>query len=407
MLRATIRVVILLTFCVGYGSQARATERFALAIGNDAYSYPPGREQQNNAKNDAKAVRMALKNLNVEVLHGDLLRAVPVGKPTGSVGRDPIPAIYDQVVDDPVQLAAGGGSRQSVVDEKPAAGLAQERRTRALMRNVWIDLGTRQADITRLKTLARERGLTVEESIRETWKSEGKKSDTFDCGTSLFSGFRYLYCLLRNVMTLNKVASISGVSVFLGGGPHQDDLNWSEPYSFGYYNPEFLKWVDRFLIPEGRNDSRFNQLTQAVYETYIKSLARALYHSHEILFANTQEFEKFKTRYEIAGIKYRERLERKEVNESRFDNNVNLRSIEDIKADYLKRLGERIDPENGDFLQESYRWLADYLATEKNDDWYLANTAGGFWVRRSIDGTESQVFGLLRKLMKTFEPGRE
>ena len=38
------------------------------------------------------------------------------------------------------------------------------------------------------------------------------------------------------------------------------------------------------------------------------------------------------------------------------------------------------------------------------DDWYLANTAGGFWVRRSIDGTDDQIFRLLTKLLQTFEP---
>jgi len=34
----------------------------------------------------------------------------------------------------------------------------------------------------------------------------------------------------------------------------------------------------------------------------------------------------------------------------------------------------------------------------------MANTAGGFWVRRSIDGTEAQIFQLLTKLLKTFDP---
>ena len=62
----------------------------------------------------------------------------------------------------------------------------------------------------------------------------------------------------------------------------------------------------------------------------------------------------------------------------------------------------------GGQLNEDCRWLADYLANfqafQKGDDWYLANNAAGFWVRRSIDGTEAQVFGIVKKVLKTFEP---
>ena len=58
-------------------------------------------------------------------------------------------------------------------------------------------------------------------------------------------------------------------------------------------------------------------------------------------------------------------------------------------------------------LGEDCRWLADYLATkhentfagEENDHyWYVAMTSGGWWVRRSIDGTEEQFFEILTQL---------
>lgn len=356
---ATIRVSILLAFCMGIGSQAQAAEQVDLAIGGDVPAY--------------------LTDSNLK------------------------PAVYDQITGNPIRLAAGGGSSQTAIDEKPTAEMAQDGRTSTHIRNIWIDLATRQTDVLGLEAFASERGLTVEDSMREILGSEGKTTKTFDCGTSLFSGFRFLYCLLRNLTDLSKVTSISGIPVFIDGGPHQVDMNWNEPYSFGHYNPDFLNWVDKFLIPAGRNDARFNQLTRGVYQTYLQSLARALYHSHEILFASPHKFEAFKAKYERAGSRYRARLQSGEVNESRFASNDIPRSIEAIRADYLRRLGARTDRENGDFLQESYRWLSDYLATEKNDDWYLANVAGGFWVRRSIDGTEPQVFGLLSKLMKAFD----
>lgn len=60
------------------------------------------------------------------------------------------------------------------------------------------------------------------------------------------------------------------------------------------------------------------------------------------------------------------------------------------------------DHDNFD-LQEEFRWLADYLATELGDDWYLSNTVGGFRVRCSIDVTEGQVLELVINLLQTFE----
>ena len=77
------------------------------------------------------------------------------------------------------------------------------------------------------------------------------------------------------------------------------------------------------------------------------------------------------------------------------------KKFDDIKAGYQRAL------RNGSSSPEDeldVRWLADYLTLAHDDDWYLAETAGGFWVRRSIDGTEAQVFRLVKKLLATFEP---
>jgi hypothetical protein len=34
----------------------------------------------------------------------------------------------------------------------------------------------------------------------------------------------------------------------------------------------------------------------------------------------------------------------------------------------------------------------------------LASASSGFWVRRSIDGTEARIFELVKKVLNTFEP---
>lgn len=230
--------------------------------------------------------------------------------------------------------------------------------------------------------------------------------DNYNCKTFLESGFRYLYCRVRSVVSFEKVQSIAGISIFRKGGPHDQGLNLSDSFQFGHYNPEFLTWLDEYLIPQGMNDSRFNMLSRRVYKTHIGPIARALYHSHQILFADAVAYADFEQRFQIVKIAYLQKLASNETNESRFNEPDIPVAFSDVKNRYQTALEQRIPMGAGteDHLQEKFRWLSDYLATDKNDDIYLANTAGGFWVRRSIDGTEARIFQLLTKLLKTFEP---
>ncbi|NEO99936.1 MAG: hypothetical protein F6K58_14895 [Symploca sp. SIO2E9] len=67
---------------------------------------------------------------------------------------------------------------------------------------------------------------------------------------------------------------------------------------------------------------------------------------------------------------------------------------------YLKHIENRTLPEF--YLQEQFRDLADGLGAQ-GYDWYAANSAAGFWLRRKIDGTEGEFFLLLEKLIKTYD----
>ena len=220
--------------------------------------------------------------------------------------------------------------------------------------------------------------------------------DGFNCQTWLNSGFRHLYCSVRSVIDFKKAQSIAGIKIF-SSGPHGDELNLSDVHQFGHYNPTFLDWLDEYIIPQGMDDVRFNQITRLVYSTHIGPIARALYHSHEILFADAEAQRAFERRYQVVKMDY---LQRTGAEYVRFQQDP--KEFASIRSDYEARVEK--GSEAGWSLGEDFRWLSDYLATDKNDDWYLANTAGGFWVRRSIDGTEAQIFHLLEKLLKTFEP---
>lgn len=267
-----------------------------------------------------------------------------------------------------------------------------------LTRFAWVDLGSKQEEVVRLTTVAKRLNQKPELLVPNILGTA--QPDGFDCKTWLESGFRYLYCSVRNVISFEKAQSIAGLSIFRSGGPHEKELNLNESFRFGHYNPKFLEWLENYIIPPGLDDARFKQLTQLVYETHIGPFARALYHAHEILFAEPEAYRAFEQRFQIVKNDYLERLRRRETIESRFDGDPI--AFATVKAAYQRRMEQRTDP--GNELQEDFRWLSDYLATDRDDDWYLANTAGGFWVRRSIDGTEAQIFQLVTKLLQTFEP---
>jgi len=52
-----------------------------------------------------------------------------------------------------------------------------------------------------------------------------------------------------------------------------------------------------------------------------------------------------------------------------------------------------------DFLNEIYRAYADVMSND-GYDWYEADTAPGFWIRRSIDGTDDDFIGLLNAVLE-------
>jgi hypothetical protein len=165
-----------------------------------------------------------------------------------------------------------------------------------------------------------------------------------------------------------------------------------------------------------RQLAEFKKQIQSAYNDRIRVVARAFYQSHKILFATPEEFEAFKKKYEVVQKKYQERLRTGKTNVSGFEKPP--LEFEVIKSGYLKGLKNKSVPSDdlGNQLQEDFRSLADYLATqnenasknaftreEKENYWYLANVSAGFWVRRSIDGTEKQFFDILTRLLEIYD----
>ncbi len=254
---------------------------------------------------------------------------------------------------------------------------------------------------------------TQEELIHSAWISLKplKKSDE-KCKTWLDYGPRALYCQIKPFVDYSKLIVISGLPIFKEGGPHTiSSLNFEGRYEFGYYNPEFLTWIQEKVVIDPA-DSIFKQQIQSAYNERIRVVARAFYQTHKILFATPEEFEAFKKKYEVVQKIYQERLRTGEINEPRFDRTP--LEFEVIKREYQDHIKNESVPAKdvGDKLQENFKWLADYLATQNENSfegeerahyWYLAKVSGGFWVRRSIDGTEQQFFDILTQLLEIYD----
>jgi energy-coupling factor transporter ATP-binding protein EcfA2 len=287
---------------------------------------------------------------------------------------------------------------------------AADVRATELIRSAWVDLGAKDQEAQRLTALATKLHAKVELLVPSLVCADADcmqsklQPDGFDCQTVWDYGFRYLYCSIRGVIGIPKLQAISGLSIFLPGGPHEHELNLGDPARFGHYNPKFLAWADHYLIPDA-SDTWSKQIFARVYTAYIGTIARALYHAHEVMFVDAKGYQDFLGRYQAAKKAYK-------GNDGYFESNP--MPLETLKARYLAHIasqgtaskvgdGSTKGMTASEVLQEDMRFASDYLA-DKGDNWYVANVAAGFWVRRSIDGSEAQMFRMLQKLLGTFEP---
>lgn len=304
--------------------------------------------------------------------------------------------------------------RAAAVEARAAAEAAQEETERAFRERAtdmlgfaWADLGGQANERARLTRAAVENGIHPDEIVPKIIVHDPEtfqplpQPDGFDCGTGLENGFRFLYCSIRDVINLGKMQSIAGLPVFEEGSPHGEEFDLAHPTEFGRYNEDFLDWLDAYIIPATREDGRVNALTRVAYDAYVSDIARALYHTHRILFATAEEYCVFEANYaELQALAIAYHGERAfGIGYMGYD----LMSFEEISADY-KALLARQEPLPDFYFENRFFPVSDYLTNVAGDDWYLANTAGGFWVRRTIDGTEDQIYDLVVKLLTAFEP---
>ncbi len=180
-------------------------------------------------------------------------------------------------------------------------------------------------------------------------------------GTWLSEGFRSKYAMAKRYVSPDVLAATYGVPVFLDG-PHKGDMDFNSNTSFGHYNPAFISKVTADVKTVLANPF-FRGLIKEAYQTYFESMA--LTYKDAYLYVNEKP-----------------------------------KKLKAMSASYLKQVQQKGGTTQGS-MQEVFRTFAD--SQDGESDWYEAVTAPAFWVRRSIDGTDKQIYELLNMIITEME----
>ena len=187
-------------------------------------------------------------------------------------------------------------------------------------------------------------------------------SDNYDtCGTFLDFGFRYLYCSIKNTVDLANIERITGHAVFLPGGPHGESINLKSD-QFGHYNPEFLHWLEDYLKSNTGQLLLSSPLADRLYKNKLHPILDVLYQAHEIFLISPEKFTKLKA-YHSSDSSWARKWRIADASNP----------TEALKQNYLRGIPPH-------------------------------DVAAGFWSRRTKDGTEKQVFKIVKHLLSVLDP---
>jgi hypothetical protein len=221
----------------------------------------------------------------------------------------------------------------------------------------------------------------LKDRIRFAWselaesKSQCPDYDYFPNG-----GIQNFYCHLKNFSNLPEVESFFGSPIFLKG-PHKEGfLILNSQDEFGYYNPEFPKFLRKYFLPAGKNQT-FRDITQPVFDSSVRPLARIMFLTYLKLNSNPVYFTKER-------IRYRELLESKRLDPFYYEKYYSF-----LYPNFTDQPDIRIASKFARFQDLN---PLDY-------DGNVVKTAVFFWIRRGIDGTDKEFFAGLGELMEIYD----
>lgn len=191
-------------------------------------------------------------------------------------------------------------------------------------------------------------------------------------------GMKSFYCHLRDLSSMGEVESYFGESIFLSGPHRPGFLILDDKQSFGHYNPKFPIFLRDTLIPAAK-DKAFLTITQPIYDQYVKRLARVFMATYRKLQSNQIYFVTERVRY------------KKLIQENR------------LEPYYYEKFYQFMNPYYTDDENENVGNTFKIYHEDESMDGNVVKTCVAFWIRRSIDGTDTEFYEGLKLLVKTYD----
>lgn len=220
----------------------------------------------------------------------------------------------------------------------------------------------------------------VEMQARRMWQTLPDTRNSCPAEFDFFpeGGIRIFGCHLLAQLSWADLQRLAPMKVFLKG-PHSDQkLDLGSRRSFGYYNPQFVSWLEQSFIPAS-NDAAFRKATQSIYDAYVRRLARTMFVTHEKLVSNSAYLNSEKKALLDA-------ITNQTLSESWY-----------VKWFFFM---------NPTFLKQPDKDVSGFWRDGGEGGWngHVVETSVAFWIRRSIDGTEGAFFSALKRLLQVYDP---
>ena len=179
-------------------------------------------------------------------------------------------------------------------------------------------------------------------------------------------GVRNFWCHAKSVMPWASFVKMAP-TIWLRG-PHghwrEGKLALHDQHDFGRYNPAFVRWLVDNAVPAATNDA-LRASTQAVYDKYVRQLARVYFVVHETMEARP-------------AWKKRERVI------------------------YLRTMDEK-NPDWSSYYEKFSEFLGDGDHAWGGYDPNLQSASVAFWLRRDVDNTGPLFLEGLTKLLRAYD----
>jgi len=216
----------------------------------------------------------------------------------------------------------------------------------------------------------------LRDDVVDTWKALDETPCSVAFANSSVVGVRLLFCEISHYMDLARVEQLSGMEVFLPGGPHlKGRPNWKSD-TFGRYNPAFVSWAAGNLLPPK------TEATQTVYNTYMQRDARIFLIAYMTFDSKPKELAKMADIYRSGSVPPADKN-----GVSWLENRFFGYPIDD-------------DPDVKSLPPPEWRGKG----ASSQTDAYVYCTAMGFWARREVDGTRPLFHQFLTRMLQTYDP---